>query len=214
MGLKIESMLKDWLTPDNLKGLDEVVKYLEDLGEKAKNIKSVDEAYDFAKELGMKCTKEEFKEGAQTLEYIGKQIEQEEAKAKKQAEDAYMDAVAVYMTAEKRLQAASEEYSKYSKELEKEFNENRKLAPEYAENAAKKLEADAKKFYADVQKSLQSPDVKGFLELSKNIENLGKRISKAKSTKEVYEIAQDLGLDCSWDEFKETAKSLGMYYKD
>jgi len=214
MGYGIEKMLKEWAGSIDLKGLDETVKYLEELGEKAKNIKTADEAYDFAKELGVKCTREEFDEGYKTLEYISNQVENATNEAKKMAENAYMDAVAVYMTAEKRLKAASEEYSKYSKELQNEFEENRKLAPEYAENAAKKLEADAKKFYGEVQNVLKSDDVKGYLDFSKNIEKLGKRISKAKSTKEAYEIATDLGLDCSWEDFKKTAKSLGIYTKE
>jgi len=211
MGYGIEKALSEWLTPKDMKSLDQVVQYLEELGEKAKGIKTVDDAYDFAKELGMKCTREEFQEGAETLEYIGKQIEQAEEQAKKEAESAYLDAVAVYMTAEKRLKDAGEEYAKYSKELEKEFKENRKLAPEFAENAAKKMKEDAQKFYEDVQKTLNSDDVKEYMEYSKNIEKLGKRFSKAKTTKDVYEIAKDLGLKSSWDEFKKYAKSIGVY---
>ena len=55
--LDISEALKDWLTPKDLASLDKLVKYLEELGEKAKNIKTMDDAYDFAKnDLGMKCT--------------------------------------------------------------------------------------------------------------------------------------------------------------
>ncbi len=210
-GFDIETALKDLLSPKDMKGLDGVVKYLEELGEKAKGIKTVDEAYDFAKELGMKCTKEEFKQGAETLEYIGGQIEKATANARKQAEETYLDAVAVYMTAEKQLKIAEAEYAKYSKELEAEFQENRKLAPEYAEKAAKQLQEDAKKFYEELQQLIKSKDVQQYLDFSKNIERLGKRISKAETTKDVYEIASDLGLKCSWEDFKKTAKSLGVY---
>ena len=209
--LKIKEALKNWLTPEDMQQLDELVKYLEELGDRAKNIKNVDEAYDFARDLGMNCTREEFKQGAESLQYIHEQIKSEEEKAKKQAEEAYMDAVAVYMMAEKRLKAASEEYSRYSQEMKAEFNANRQLAPEYAENAAKKLEEDAKKFYADVKKNFESSDIKQYLSFSKNIEALGKRLSKAKKTKEAYEIARELGLDCSWEDFKKTAKALGIY---
>ena len=115
------------------------------------------------------------------------------------------------MTAEKQLKAAEEEYTKYSKELEADFKENRKLAPEYAEKAAKQLEEDIKKFYDELKNIIQSKDVQEYLNFSKNIERLGKRISKAKTTKDVYAIAEDLGLKCSWDDFKKTAKTLGVY---
>lgn len=209
--LKIENLLKDWLTSGDMQGLDGVVKSLEELGEKAKGIKTVDDAYEFAKGLGMKCTKEEFKQGAEALEYVGGQIEKATEKARKQAEESYLDAVAVYMTAEKQLKIAQEEYAKYSKELEAEFNENRKLAPEYAEKAAKQMEEDIKKFYEEMKKVISSKDVQEYLNFSKNIERLGKRISKAKTTKDVYAIAEDLGLKCSWDDFKSTAKVLGVY---
>ena len=209
--MKIENLLQDLLPPKDMKGLDGVVKTLEDLGEKAKGIKTVDDAYEFAKGLGLKCTKEEFKQGAETLEYEGEQIERATAKATKEAEEHYLDAVAVYMTAEKQLKLAQEEYTKYSKELEAEFKENRKLAPEYAEKAAKQLEEEAKKFYEELKELVQSKDVQEYLNFAKNIQRLGKRISQAKNTKDVYNIAEDLGLKCSWDDFKSTAKALGVY---
>lgn len=210
--LDIKSVLKDWLSPKDMEQLDKLVKYLEELGEKAKNIKTVDDAYDFAKnELGMKCTREEFKEGAEALEYIGDQIKKESEKAEAQAKNAYLDAAAVYMTAEKQLKAAEEEYSKYSKELEEEFKKNRKLAPEYVEKAAKELEENTKKFYADIKKSFESKDVQKYLEYAQNLESLGKKLSKAKTTKDAYKVATELGLDCSWSDFKDTAKALGIY---
>lgn len=212
---KLEKILKEWLSPKDMSALDETVKYLEELGEKAKNISTVDEAYDFAtQDLGMECTKEEFQKGAETLEYISDQIKQKTDEAKKAAENAYLDAVAVYMTAEKRLKAAEAEYTKYTDELKAEFNENRAHAPEYAENAARKLEEDARNFYEDVKQSLKSKDVEEYIEYIKNMEALGRRLAKAKSTKEAYEIATDLGLDCPWSDFKKAAKTLGMYYKD
>ena len=62
-----------------------------------------------------------------------------------------------------------------------------------------------------MKKVISSKDVQEYLNFSKNIERLGKRISKAKTTKDVYAIAEDLGLKCSWDDFKSTAKVLGVY---
>ena len=210
--LDISEALKDWLTPKDLASLDKLVKYLEELGEKAKNIKTMDDAYDFAKnDLGMKCTKKEFNEGAKYLEYIGDQIKKETAKAEDQAKNAYLDAVAVYMTAEKQLSEAQGEYAKYSKKLEAEIKANRKLAPKYIEQAAKEREKETKKFNEEVKKVLESKDAKQFLDYVKNFEDLGKKFSKAKNTKEAYKLASKLGLDCSWDEFKEYAKHLGIY---
>lgn len=217
--MDIETLLGGLLSEKDLKELDKAYKYLCDLGEEAKNIKTEDDAYAFAKKLGLKCTKEEFKEGLKGLENLGEQIKKEADKAEKQAKEEYLDAVAVYMTAEKRLKAAEGEYAKYSKELEAEFKENRKLAPEYVEKTAKEIEAqakkmeeEAKKFYADVEKNLFSTkNMKAFEELSKNIEALGKRFAKAKTTKDTYEIAKDLGMDCTWKEFKEGAEALGIY---
>ncbi|MBR3202369.1 MAG: Nif11 family protein [Solobacterium sp.] len=210
--LDISEALKDWLTPKDLASLDKLVKYLEELGEKAKNIKTMDDAYDFAKnDLGMKCTKKEFNEGAKYLEYIGDQIKKETAKAEDQAKNAYLDAVAVYMTAEKQLSEAQGEYAKYSKKLEAEIKANRKLAPKYIEKAAKEREKETKKFNEEVKKVLESKDAKQFLDYVKNFEDLGKKFSKAKNTKEAYKLASKLGLDCSWDEFKEYAKQLGIY---
>jgi len=210
--LDISEALKDWLTPKDLASLDKLVKYLEELGEKAKNIKTMDDAYDFAKnDLGMKCTKKEFNEGAKYLEYIGDQIKKETAKAEDQAKNAYLDAVAVYMTAEKQLSEAQGEYAKYSKKLEAEIKANRKLAPKYIEKAAKEREKETKKFNEEVKKVLESKDAKEFLDYVKNFEDLGKKFSKAKNTKEAYKLASKLGLDCSWDEFKEYAKQLGIY---
>ena len=210
--LDISEALKDWLTPKDLASLDKLVKYLEELGEKAKNIKTMDDAYDFAKnDLGMKCTKKEFNEGAKYLEYIGEQVKKETAKAEDQAKNAYLDAVAVYMTAEKQLSEAQGEYAKYSKKLEAEIKANRKLAPKYIEKAAKEREKETKKFNEEVKKVLESKDAKEFLDYVKNFEDLGKKFSKAKNTKEAYKLASKLGLDCSWDEFKEYAKQLGIY---
>ena len=210
--LDISEALKDWLTPKDLASLDKLVKYLEELGEKAKNIKTMDDAYDFAKnDLGMKCTKKEFNEGAKYLEYIGDQVKKETAKAEDQAKNAYLDAVAVYMTAEKQLSEAQGEYAKYSKKLEAEIKANRKLAPKYIEKAAKEREKETKKFNEEVKKVLESKDAKEFLDYVKNFEDLGKKFSKAKNTKEAYKLASKLGLDCSWDEFKEYAKQLGIY---
>lgn len=210
--LDISEALKDWLAPKDLASLDKLVKYLEELGEKAKNIKTMDDAYDFAKnDLGMKCTKKEFNEGAKYLEYIGDQIKKETAKAEDQAKNAYLDAVAVYMTAEKQLSEAQGEYAKYSKKLEAEIKANRKLAPKYIEKAAKEREKETKKFNEEVKKVLESKDAKQFLDYVKNFEDLGKKFSKAKNTKEAYKLASKLGLDCSWDEFKEYAKQLGIY---
>lgn len=210
--LDISEALKDWLTPKDLASLDKLVKYLEELGEKAKNIKTMDDAYDFAKnDLGMKCTKKEFNEGAKYLEYIGDQIKKETAKAEDQAKNAYLDAVAVYMTAEKQLSEAQGEYAKYSKKLEAEIKANRKLAPKYIEKAAKEREKETKKFNEEVKKVLESKDAKQFLDYVKNFEDLGKKFSKAKNTKEAYKLASKLGLDCSWDDFKEYAKQLGIY---
>ena len=210
--LDISEALKDWLTPKDLASLDKLVKYLEELGEKAKNIKTMDDAYDFAKnDLGMKCTKKEFNEGAKYLEYIGDQVKKETAKAEDQAKNAYLDAVAVYMTAEKQLSEAQGEYAKYSKKLEAEIKANRKLAPKYIEKAAKEREKETKKFNEEVKKVLESKDAKQFLDYVKNFEDLGKKFSKAKNTKEAYKLASKLGLDCSWDEFKEYAKQLGIY---
>ena len=210
--LDISEALKDWLTPKDLASLDKLVRYLEELGEKAKNIKTMDDAYDFAKnDLGMKCTKKEFNEGAKYLEYIGDQIKKETAKAEDQAKNAYLDAVAVYMTAEKQLSEAQGEYAKYSKKLEAEIKANRKLAPKYIEKAAKEREKETKKFNEEVKKVLESKDAKQFLDYVKNFEDLGKKFSKAKNTKEAYKLASKLGLDCSWDEFKEYAKQLGIY---
>lgn len=210
--LDISEALKDWLTPKDLASLDKLVKYLEELGEKAKNIKTMDDAYDFAKnDLGMKCTKKEFNEGAKYLEYIGDQIKKETSKAEDQAKNAYLDAVAVYMTAEKQLSEAQGEYAKYSKKLEAEIKANRKLAPKYIEKAAKEREKETKKFNEEVKKVLESKDAKQFLDYVKNFEDLGKKFSKAKNTKEAYKLASKLGLDCSWDDFKEYAKYLGIY---
>jgi hypothetical protein len=152
---------------------------------KAKNIKTMDDAYDFAKnDLGMKCTKKEFNEGAKYLEYIGDQIKKETAKAEDQAKNAYLDAVAVYMTAEKQLSEAQGEYAKYSKKLEAEIKANRKLAPKYIEKAAKEREKETKKFNEEVKKVLESKDAKQFLDYVKNFEDLGKKFSKAKNTKQ------------------------------
>lgn len=210
--LDINEALKDWLKSKDLASLDKLVKYLEELGEKAKNIKSIDDAYDFAKnDLGMKVTKKEFTEGAKYLEYIDDKIKKETAKAEAQAKNAYLDAVAVYMTAEKQLTDAQGEYAKYSKKLEAEIKENRKLAPKYIEKAAKEREKEVKKFNEDIKKVLESKDAKQFLDYVKNLEHLGKKFSKAKNTKEVYNLATKLGLDCSWDDFKEYAKNLGIY---
>ena len=210
--LDITEALKDWLKPKDLASLDKMVKYLDELGEKAKNIKTMDDAYAFAKDdLGMKCTKKEFEEGAQYLEYIGDKIKKETAKAEAKAKNAYLDAVAVYMTAEKQLADAQGEYAKYSKELEAEIKENRKLAPKYIEEAAKEREKETKKFTEDIKKFLESKDAKQFLDYVTNLEGLGKKFSKAKTTKEAYNLATKLGLDCSWDDFKEYAKQLGIY---
>ena len=210
--LDITEALKDWLKPKDLASLDKMVKYLDELGEKAKNIKTMDDAYAFAKnDLGMKCTKKEFNEGAQYLEYIGDKIKKETEKAEVQAKNAYLDAVAVYMTAEKQLADAQGEYAKYSKELEAEIKENRKLAPKYIEEAAKEREKETKKFTEDIKKFLESKDAKQFLDYVTNLEGLGKKFSKAKTTKEAYNLATKLGLDCSWDDFKEYAKQLGIY---
>ncbi len=210
--LDITEALKDWLKPKDLASLDKMVKYLDELGEKAKNIKTMDDAYAFAKnDLGMKCTKKEFNEGAQYLEYIGDKIKKETAKAEAKAKNAYLDAVAVYMTAEKQLADAQGEYAKYSKELEAEIKENRKLAPKYIEEAAKEREKETKKFTEDIKKFLESKDAKQFLDYVTNLEDLGKKFSKAKTTKEAYNLATKLGLDCSWDDFKEYAKQLGIY---
>ena len=210
--LDITEALKDWLKPKDLASLDKMVKYLDELGEKAKNIKTMDDAYAFAKnDLGMKCTKKEFNEGAQYLEYIGDKIKKETEKAEAKAKNAYLDAVAVYMTAEKQLADAQGEYAKYSKELEAEIKENRKLAPKYIEEAAKEREKETKKFTEDIKKFLESKDAKQFLDYITNLEGLGKKFSKAKTTKEAYNLATKLGLDCSWDDFKEYAKQLGIY---
>ena len=210
--LDITEALKDWLKPEDLASLDKMVKYLDELGEKAKNIKTMDDAYAFAKnDLGMKCTKKEFNEGAQYLSYIGDKIKKETEKAEVQAKNAYLDAVAVYMTAEKQLADAQGEYAKYSKKLEAEIKANRKLAPKYIENAAKEREKEVKKFNEEIKKVLESKDAKQFLDYVKNLEDLGKKFSKAKNTKEAYKLATNLGLECSWDDFKKYAKQLGIY---
>jgi predicted S18 family serine protease len=210
---ELSNLMKDWLTPDNMTGLDELVKYLEELGDKAKNIKTVDDAYDFAKELGMKCTREEFKEGAENLKYIDEQIKKEKEKIKKKAENDFLDAVAAYKTAEDNLKKQEAIYAQHSKELEAEFQENRKQAPAYVEKMAKEMEEETQKFYDEVQKSftLDEKDIKAYEEFTKNLEKLGKRIADAKTTKDYYEIAKDLGLKCTYEEFKDGVKDLGKY---
>ena len=55
------------------------------------------------------------------------------------------------------------------------------------------------------------PNKEAALDYVKNFEDLGKKFSKAKNTKEAYKLASKLGLDCSWDDFKEYAKYLGIY---
>ena len=135
--MDITEALKDWLKPKDLASLDKLVKYLDELGEKAKNIKTMDDAYAFAKnDLGMKCTKKEFNEGAKYLEYIGDKIKKETEKAEAQAKNAYLDAVAVYMTVEKHLADAQGEYAKFSKKLEAEMQS---LATDLSELCSSKI---------------------------------------------------------------------------
>lgn len=141
-GFNLEDVLKDWLKPSDMGWFDELAKYLEELGDRVKNIKSVDEAYDLAKELGMKCTKEEFKQGAAALEYIGDQIEKKNINDEKKAKNAYLDAVAAYKTAEKHLNDARAEYEKFAGELTAEFKANRKLASEELKAAQEKENAE------------------------------------------------------------------------
>ena len=166
-GFNLEDVLKDWLKPSDMGWFDELAKYLEELGDRVKNIKSVDEAYDLAKELGMKCTKEEFKQGAAALEYIGDQIEKKTINDEKKAKNAYLDAVAAYKTAEKHLNDARAEYEKFAGELTAEFKANRKLASEElkaaqekenAEKEEKKAEKEEKKAEKDEKKAEKKAD--------------------------------------------------------
>ncbi len=190
-GFNLEDVLKDWLKPSDMGWFDELAKYLEELGDRVKNIKSVDEAYDLAKELGMKCTKEEFKQGAAALEYIGDQIEKKTINDEKKAKNAYLDAVAAYKTAEKHLNDAKAEYEKFAGELTAEFKANRKLASEELKAAEEKEKAEKEEKKADKEEKKAEKEEKKAEKEEKKAEKKAEKEEKKAEKKEKKEKKED-----------------------
>ena len=190
-GFNLEDVLKDWLKPSDMGWFDELAKYLEELGDRVKNIKSVDEAYDLAKELGMKCTREEFKQSAAALEYIGDQIEKKNINDEKKAKNAYLDAVAAYKTAEKHLNDARAEYEKFAGELTAEFKANRKLASEELKAAQEKEKAEKEEKKADKEEKKAEKEEKKAEKKAEKEEKKADKEEKKAEKKEKKEKKED-----------------------
>lgn len=109
------------------------------------------------------------------------------------------------------LDCTLEEFTSGAAELkavQAQIEQGLRKAGEEAERLEREAEAAVQEFSSSMDDGFRAATPAEFDELVRRAEALEKKLQSAQTREDVYEIAKELGLDCSFDQFAENSQTL------